>query len=478
MQSAGIDSRYSRLERFLDKIDEVQKPRDLNEPFRTLWFRIHGIKEDEASKMNYSSPIPSDVEVEPSSGPEGRKRTLEILSPSDVGPTVDMKVEEEKKERMKFKAASGEELETVKQKEKAAQVLVEVRSKMTPLKGMGGEPAKLYNDLKEMAKSYKDEDFQDVIKQGDIIRGRLESEEFRKNILVYLQKKMKEYRETGADTAMAEDKFKDLASCFKNNCDKFIQIAGETNKMAEEAISSIVSDVVSDVEVLDEGKKMSIPLKKKLKTVKRVKTIRKPKVKKKLKPTVEEIEEKEKEEESEKPPKEEETPVEENQEEELEVDASEEEAKPLIKIVKKKITLVPEEDEDDFTIEEDEPEEVGEESEEEISPQPEEGSEEKTETPMEPETTPQTIDETEPQQEIQPESAEGSATEDRDKLTEAYNKIQYVYKVAVKMHEAGKDVTQLFDLINYAEQAREKGDIDTYVGVSKQLETMLISLQK
>jgi hypothetical protein len=68
------------------------------------------------------------------------------------------------------------------------------------------------------------------------------------------------------------------------------------------------------------------------------------------------------------------------------------------------------------------------------------------------------------------------STESQD-LQEAYNRISFVYNAATKMHAAGKDVKQLFDLYNFAEEARKKGDNKIYIGVSKQLESMLLSMQ-
>ena len=466
MQTAGIDDKYSRLERFLDKIDEFQDPKDLNEPFRTLWFRIHGVRGDEASKGKFISDIPSDVDLESSTGSDvegvGKKSSIEILSPSDVGPTLDMKVDEkDKKGKIKFKAASGDELETVKQKEKAAKILVDIRSRMTPLRGMGGEAARLYNELKEIATEYKDGDYEEAMKHGEDMKERLQSEDFRKNLMVYLQKKMKEYKETGADISEAESKFKELAICFKENCDKFIQIAGTTNRMAEDSIKSIVSDVVSDVQVLDEKKKMAIPLKKK------VKLVSKSKERKELKSPEEEVE-KEREEEEPEPKKEEREP--------------DEEAKPLIKVVKKKITLLPdeeeEEEEDEFVLDEDEYEEESSETDE-IPPPKEEttGEENKEENVID---KPEEKTESPPREKIETGKGEKdtAGSNDREELTEAFNKIQNVYNIAVKMHGKGKDVSQLFDLINYAEQARQKGETKTYIGVSHQLENMLLSMQK
>ena len=68
-------------------------------------------------------------------------------------------------------------------------------------------------------------------------------------------------------------------------------------------------------------------------------------------------------------------------------------------------------------------------------------------------------------------------SQEKADLEAAFNKIQFVYNVSLKMHNAGKDVSQLFDMITYAETVRQKGETKTYVGVANQLETMLISMQ-
>jgi hypothetical protein len=74
-----------------------------------------------------------------------------------------------------------------------------------------------------------------------------------------------------------------------------------------------------------------------------------------------------------------------------------------------------------------------------------------------------------------PEEEEKAARQ--KEATEAFNRIQLVHKAATAMHKKGKDVGQIFDLLRYAEEARKKGELKSYIGVSKQLESMLLSMQ-
>ncbi|MGA1821479.1 MAG: hypothetical protein ACMUIG_03015 [Thermoplasmatota archaeon] len=480
MQTAGTSDKYARLERFLDNMESVTNPNDLNEPFRTLWFRIHGLTEDEVAGgkgVIFSSPGSDGIEVAPSkgvsSGQMAGKGTIEVVSPKDVGPTLEMIVAEKKK--VTFKAASDEDLETVKIKEQAAKVMVDLQQKSAPLKGMGGVGSKLFEQIREVAILYRDDEYMDAMLEAGKITKKLEDDDFKKSIMVYLQKKMKEYQDIGGDLKLAQERFKEMAVSYKEGKSDFISLAGSVNKLCEDAIKGLISEqVVAEVEVDEkappqiEQPVVKVPLRKRITTVKTEE-----KATPELAPSTEIGKEDE-----EKAPEE---------------TIHQEEVKPIIKVVKKKIVLVPEEEEEeeeeDFTIDDIEEEIPEPDSPEETAPEEEaEGSVRET-PPASRESPPQT--ET---VEKKPEPAEPSEkTPDTDKQTQeappaeksrekadleaAFKKIQFVYNVSLKMHNAGKDVSQLFDMITYAESVRQKGETKTYIGVANQLESMLISLQ-
>lgn len=479
MQAAGTSDKYARLERFLDNMESVTNPDDLNEPFKTLWFRIHGLTMDDIASgkgVVFSTPASEGIEVAPSKGMgadqmKGKGR-IEVVSPRDVGPTLEMVVAEKKK--VTFKAASGEDLETLKLKEQAAKVMVDLQQKSAPLKGMGGEGSRLFNQIREVAILYRDDAYMDAMKKAGEISRKMDDNEFKKTLMIYLQKKIKEYQDIGGDLNVAQERFKEMAVSFKEQKNDFITLAGAVNKLCEDSIKDLISEqVVAEVEVAEEEPALPeqpvvrVPLRK------RITTVKKPvKSTPELAPSPE-------------------TKPEEMGEAAPEEQPEGDEVKSIIKVVKKKIVLVPEEEEeDDFTIDdidEDIPEPEGQEE----TPPEEEVDETVPETPSPQEETPSLPEEVQeekmeagapakqpPETEQKPEEAPApEKTREAADLEEAFNKIQLVYNVSLKMHNAGRDVSQLFDMITYAETVRQKGEIKTYIGVAKQLEAMLISLQ-
>ena len=99
----------------------------------------------------------------------------------------------------------------------------------------------------------------------------------------------------------------------------------------------------------------------------------------------------------------------------------------------------------------------------------------------EPEPVKQTDPEPEPVKEEKPPAEEKpKAAADgtpNEQITEAFKKYQTAYSISLKMHEKGKDVSTIFDLMKFAEQSREKGDMKTYVGVCNQMESMVLKMQ-
>jgi protein TonB len=150
--------------------------------------------------------------------------------------------------------------------------------------------------------------------------------------------------------------------------------------------------------------------------------------------------------------------------------------KPVVKFVKKKLTLVPEGTPTPQTVQ---PSSVA------VGP----GPAAPTMAPAPPpEPRKDDVRPTPPEQAatVKPEKKEDKAAPgptDEEKAArkieanEAFKRIQLVHKAATAMHNKGKDVGQIFELLKYAEEARKKGDLKAYTGVSKQLESMLLSMQ-
>jgi hypothetical protein len=455
MVAASGSDRYSRIENFLDKIDGVNDPSNLEEPFRSLWMRVHGdmptLMTDEDKKMSLSSGIGteqlSDVEITSSDGSgldAGTKGSIEVVSPKDVGPTVEMKVE---KKKITFKAAGKEDLDALKVKEQAAGKIVNIQRRTSPLKGIGGEAAKITAKVRDMAMLYRDGTYDKVVIYADTIENTITSEDFRKSVLVELQKKITEYEKLGGEMALTKERFKDLGASLKEGKEDFLNLAQATNKLAEDSIKDLVSIeevVLAEVKEAPKKDKSEEP-----KTAPKKKAVRKVKEKPKLPGESEEVKE--------------------------EAKPEEEEPKPVIKIIKKKVLVIRRHDDpveetpkpvatgdegEDFSLDLDE---NGEETEvpkvdKILAGKAKEDPVEKTPEPVKDEKAPN-----------------DSKKEDVDL---AYKKIQFVYNASVKLHEKGQNVAQIFEIMNMAEQARQKGELKMYVGLASQLENMLISMQK
>jgi hypothetical protein len=458
MAVSAASERLDRLERFLDNINNVKSPSDLQEPFRSMWLRMHGERPTMMSeerreaflKGGIGEGVLGDVQISAGSSPRDVKGDIEVISPKDVGPTVEMEVEDRK---VTFKMAGDEDLKNIESKEEAANEMISLQGSIKPLSGLGGEVAKVWEGIRDVAQDYRAGNFIKALELGKSLKKFLDSEKFKKSVMLELQKKISEYEDLGGDTSKAKERFKDLASAMKEKDGEFINIAGEINNLAEESIKGIVEE-----EVVAEVKAEPKPDMKKKEEAPAPKRVLKKKVVPKLPKDTEEVEEEE-----------------------------EEEEKPVIKIVTVK-KLVPvqkvrkereeykNQQKEDSTSEEEDIMELDEDEESEApepEPAPEEKVEDKVETETEPEPAAESKEAVKPQVQRSP-VQEGPTKEE---IQTAFKKYQFVYNASIKLNEKGKDVSQIFDLMNYAEQARQKGDLKAYVGVCNQMEQMLIKLQ-
>ncbi|MGA1866038.1 MAG: hypothetical protein ACMUFK_01075 [Thermoplasmatota archaeon] len=468
MAASNGSDKYSHIETFLDNSDKVREPFALQEPFRSLWLRIHGemptlmSEEDTRSVMKgLSAEQLLDVEIDQSEGqtdhtPE--KSSIEVVSPKDIGPTVEMKVEDK---RVKFKAAGEDDLTAMKLKEDAAAKIVSIQKDTAPLKGIGGSAARVASKVREMALHYRDGKYDQVVKFADEIGSNIRSEEFRRSVIADIQRKITDYEALGGNMTVSKERFKELANSFKEGKGDFLPLAQSTNTLAEEAVKDLV--ITEDV-VLAEVKE---PEKTPVKEVKE-----EPSIAKETKAAISDKGEKKL------PVKTEITPKKEE-------DAEKTAVKPVIKIMKKKVILLKKNDESGspeppkegpapITKDEASPEKKEEENEEEedfcIDLEEEEDDDEvpTVENIM-----------AEPDKAVQkPQEKMVKEGPDRSRIDGAFKKIQVVYKASIKLHEQGRDVGRMFDLINLAEESRKKGDMRMYVGLADQLESMLIGMQK
>ncbi|MGA1848097.1 MAG: hypothetical protein ACMUHB_02040 [Thermoplasmatota archaeon] len=476
--TTGTD-RYNRVETFLDNIDQVKDPAALEEPFRSLWLRVHGdmptLMSDEDMQVVLTSGFGtaqlSDVEITSSEGTSFKgagKGGIEVVSPKDVGPTVEMKVKEEK---VRFKAAGEEDIQRLRSREEAASKVVNIQKITIPLKGIGGEAARISEKVRNMALLYRDGDFEKVSVIANDIERTVESEDFKKSVLLDLQKKISEYEGLGGDVKVAKERFKDMAAALKERREDFLTLAQATNKLAEDAIKDLVT--VEEV-VLAE--------------VPEVKEEPKPQPKPEPKPEAEKsMEEAPVKKEPAPPKKKPELPGEtgEDLEEEIEVTP-----KPVIKIIKKKVVVVRKAGEDFPKLTRDEepedaPEPISREGSDDDDGSPDdfsidlEDEEDEDDGPV-PKVDEVIKEDKKPhpetrKEEAKPPQKEGPA---KESIEAAFKKIELVYKAAVAMHGKGKDVSQIFDMMKVAEDSRQKGDMRMYVGIAGQLENMLISMQK
>jgi len=472
MAAVTGSEKYSRIETFLDNIDQVRDPSNLEEPFRSLWLRMHGdlptLMSEEDTKIALSGVAVddlSDIEITSSEdqADASSANSIEVVSPKDVGPTFEMKVEDK---RVKFKAAGEDDLLTIKVKEEAAAKVVNVQKITAPLKGIGGGAAKVTAKVRDMAIFYRDAKYDDVVSTATEIEDTVKDEDFRKSLLIEIQRKITEYEGLGGDETLTKERFKELSTSFKEKRDDFLPLLQATNKLAEDSIKHLIT--TEEVLIAD--------------------------VKEPPKPEVKETPVKKAEEEKAIPPKKEKPklPGETDKKEktvEIEEEGSDEEEeaapKPVIKIVKKKVVVLKMRDDDEKPKEAPAPpsEEEGAEEDEDFSIDLEEEQEEDEEEEMaeeEDDEVPKVDKIMAEQKESVQKALDKKAKEQPDKTSvdSAFQKIQVVYKASVKLHEQGKDVAQIFDVMNLAEQARQKGDMRMYVGLAGQLESMLISMQK
>ncbi len=443
-------SGFEKLERFLDDVDQVRDPGSLEEPFRTLWLRVHGLDPSslEGLSVREGGPvqdlIPSTIEVTPSTGLDpstlertGKIKRIEVLSPQEVGPTFEMKMEDKK---VTFRMADGKEVRSSNLKRDAGNLMVGLQSRLVPLTGLGGDVPALQDMMRQVATAYKDGDYEKAVSICNDIGTRLGSEELKKDILIKVQRRISDYQQLGAELTRSKEDFKALATSLRDNRDDFYTIASTLIKGLEDSVKGLGIEEVSAevVEVAEEVAEVAPPAK-----VLKESTI---------------------------PPKKEVGPVEPliPPQGPSETEAGKDELKPVVKFVKKKLTLVPE------------------------GTQPlregVEGPKIPDATPPEPKKAPAPSTErptTEPKLEEKASQAPApqEVVVDEDKAakqkeaTEAFNRIQLVHKAATAMHKKGRDVGQIFDLLRYAEEARKKGELKVYIGVSRQLESMLLSMQ-
>ena len=464
MAPSAASQRLERVEKFLDNIDKVTTPNDLQGPFRSLWLRVHGEKptlmSDERQKAmltaGFSQELFGDVEISSAVKKPDSKGSIEFISPKDVGPTVEMEVE---KSKITFKMAGDNDLKNIEAKEKAANGMIELQNHIKPLSGLGGEVAKVCEGITDIARDYKGGNYGKAMDLSRLLKKKVDTDDFRRSVVVELQKKIGEYSELGGDTTKAKDKFKELAISLKDGDQDFILIAGDVNALAEYAIKDIIEE---EVIVQVKGAHEKIEALKPKKVLKR----------KILQKLPEKTEEKEAPEE-EKIVLDEEEPV--------------EEKKPVIKIITVK-KLVP------IQKVRKERKEYREQVKKDMSKDKPKVELEEDDTPEEPVAKKETVEKEIPLPEVEPETevlkteeekipvkkAEPEASADGtpvETIQDAYKKYQFVYDASLKMNESGKDVSQIFDLMTFAEQARQKGEMKTYVGVCKQMETMLIQIQ-
>lgn len=451
---------YRKLTNFLDSIEQTD-PLQLSDPYRTLWFRIMDV---DPSGSDLTSSGIGVVISEAEARRDPSQRRIEVISPSSVGPTVEMKVREE--EKITFRAADEKEVVLIKNKENSAKALIAIQERIAPLKGMHGEPERVAEEFREIARLYREGDYEGMSGLANSLKEKLDGREFRQSMMIDLQRRIAEYTEIGADMTAAKQRFKEMAQAFKEERADFINLAGSCHRLAEDAVSGILGELEEAEVVVAE---LVEPKRKaKIKPAKKPEEPPHPAPKPEMSETAEVVPES-----TEKatgaviaaPPSGIETS----------------DMKPIIKVVKKKLVAVSEEPPSEGPLPKEGPRTEDPTQESAVVPEPEpfevkepqadtENVPEPTEEPPsnpEPGTTPSTV------KSVDPSSDASLASE----LNDAFKRISLVYSAASKMHAAGKDVSQLFDLYNFAEQARQKGDNKVYIGVSKQLESMLLSMQ-
>ena len=401
--------------------------------------------------------MPASVEISPSKGLDpstlertGKIRKIEVLSPSDVGPTFEMKVEDKK---LTFRMADSKEVRSSNLKRDAGNMMVGLQSKLVALTGLGGEVPSLQDKMKLVASHYRDADYERAVSIIKEIDDRLSSEEFKKDILIRVQRRMSDYQGLGADTTKAKDHFRSLATSLKDGREDFYPLVSLLVKGLEDLIKGLgIEEVAVEVielteEVVEEAPHPKIgespPEPPKEVPGKDVQ------VAKSLEPVAPAI--------VGEAPKD--APV------------QREELRPVVKFVKKKLTLVPDGASPTPGREGLSPEQALEPKVKDTSP-----------VPVASAQTPEAQKALAKEGAV-PDPVPGAEAVNEEKAAkqkeamEAFNRIQIVHKAATALHKKGKDVGQIFDLLRFAEEARKKGELKTYVGVSKQLESMLLSMQ-
>ncbi|MFW3146796.1 MAG: hypothetical protein ACMUIE_08305 [Thermoplasmatota archaeon] len=458
MAALSGSDRYTRLESFLDNLDQVRDPANLEEPFRSLWLRAHGelptlMSEDDFSSLSSSdlgSSALGGVEITSSEGIDMKKigsttsSRIEVVSPKDVGPTIEMKVEDRK---VTFKAAGEQDIKVIKAKEEAAQKVVRIQKLTAPLKGIGGEAARISDNVKEMLLHYKDGSYDKVVSASEEIEKKITSEEFKKGLIVRLQKKMEEYDSIGGNMTVAKERFREMTQSLGDD-EKFYMLAQAANRLAEDAVKDLVT--VEEVVVAEVERKEAPKPEMKTKEAAGQKE-EAPRIVRKRKELPGDTEE--------------EAP-------EVETEA---EPKPVIKIIKKKVVVVRKHDEpenppdveeqEDFSIDLDEEEE----EEDDHGPVP------RVDEVVKMGKAGEVPKAGEAKHQPSVKASQGPSEEDRKK---AFEKYKLVYNAAIKLHQNGKDVSKIFELYNIGEKSRQDGNYRMYVGIADQLQNMLISMQK
>ena len=517
MALASESKRYKELVSFLDRLPMTSCPEGVDESFRSLWRRIQGEGGMSVSVGRRSGAGTVEIASSVKTGTDEGKGRIEVFSPSSVKPAVEMKIEEKK---VTFKAAGEKERETVRAKEDAAKLMIELQKKGAPIKGIGGDAARLFEKVRRVAVLYREQDYIKARKLAGLLMERLDNVEFKTSISQYLVKKVDEYSQIGADVTEPKNQLDDMMKDLPAQ-DDFHQKAGNINRMLEDSIKGIITESV-DVEIVEAE---VVAEAESPETMVTAVTEEKPKPKKTITRRVVKRSVKSKKEAP--PPSVEKEPQVKTEEKEGEIPKPEtipqpqmDEPKPIIKIVKKKLVPVEEEHSDQSVVPEEKEKTVSTSS----NVQVEEEKEEKvvsttSKVQVEEESVSPSVDVESPkvavkkttlkvvkkqedsvQEKQEPESAVSKSTVSpdnagvksdtpkvggkaetggisADEIKEAFERLQVIYNAALKLHKSGKDVSQIFEMIKMAEEASGNGNHRMYVGISKQCESMLIKMQ-
>jgi hypothetical protein len=354
---------------------------------------------------------------------------------------VEMKMEDKK---LTFRMADSKEVRSSNLKREAGNLMVGLQSKLVALSGLGGDVPALQEMMKQVASAYREADYEKAVSSCERIAARLGSEEFKKDILIKVQRRMSDYQALGADLTRAKEHFKSMAASLRDNKDEFYLLTSTLIKELEGSIKGLgIEEVSAEVVEVAEEVAEEVPPQKAQSDV-----VEPPKADVGPAPAL--------------------VPTKETERPSPTAEISKPapgpgpELRPVVKFVKKKLALVPEGAPPTETVKE-RPAQAEEPTAAEPSPA-------KT---LEKAPTAEN-QEAKPAQAVQTDEEKAARQKE---ATEAFNRIQIVHKAATALHKKGKDVGQIFDLLRYAEEARKKGELKAYIGVSKQLESMLLSMQ-